>query len=141
MVNSPGTWVMKKMLDFMDDTGLKINIPTLGVLGNFLGLNTDVNSLLNLGLGLSGAMSLVGTVFSSITNGNGLSLDKWGGTEYTQRGTGMGNLLSTMTGETSSSTFVTNTNSTDMTNSAIAQATDDAQSTTKITKEVQKTAL
>ena len=50
MVNSPGTWVMKKMLDFMDDTGLKINIPTLGVMGNFLGLNTDVNSLLNLGL-------------------------------------------------------------------------------------------
>ena len=140
MVNNPGTWVMKKMLDFMDDTGLKINIPSLGVLGNFLDLNTDVNSLLNLGLGLSGAMSLVGTVLSSIANGNGLSLDKWGGTEYTQRGTGMGNLLSTMTGETSSSTFVTNTNSTDMTNSALASATDDAQNTTKITnKNVAKT--
>ena len=140
MVNSPATWVMKKMLDFMDDTGLKINIPTLGVMGNFLGLNTDVNSLLNLGLGLSGAMSLVGTVLSSIFNGNGLSLDKWGGTEYTQRGTGMGNLLSTMTGETSSSTFVSNTTSTDMTNSALASATDDAQNTTKITnKNVAKT--
>ena len=140
MVNSPATWVMKKMLDFMDDTGLKINIPTLGVMGNFLGLNTDVNSLLNLGLGLSGAMSLVGTVLSSIANGNGLSLDKWGGTEYTQRGTGMGNLLSTMTGETSSSTFVSNTTSTDMTNSALASATDDAQNTTKITnKNVAKT--
>ena len=140
MVNSPGTWVMKKMLDFMNDTGLKINIPTLGVMGNFLGLNTDVNSLLNLGLGLSGAMSLVGTVLSSIFNGNGLSLDKWGGTEYTQRGTGMGNLLSTMTGETSSSTFVSNTTSTDMTNSALASATDDAQNTTKITnKNVAKT--
>lgn len=140
MVNNPGTWVMKKMVDFMDDTGLKINIPTLGAVGNFLDLETDVNSLLHLGLGLSGATSLVGTVLSSVVNGNGLSLDKWGGTEYTQRGTGIGNLLGTMTGETSSSTFVTNTNSTDMKNSAIAQATDDAQSTTKITnKNVAKT--
>lgn len=140
MVNSPGTWVMKKMLDFMDDTGLRINIPTLGALGNFLDLDTDVNSLLRLGIGLSGATSLVGTVFSSITNGNGLSLDKWGGTDYTQRGTGIGNLLGTMVGETSSSTFVANTISTDMTNNAIAQATDDADSTTKITnKNVAKT--
>lgn len=140
MVNSPGTWVMKKMLDFMDDTGLRINIPTLGALGNFLDLDTDVNSLLRLGIGLSGATSLVGTVFSSLTNGNGLSLDKWGGTDYTQRGTGIGNLLGTMVGETSSSTFVANTSSTDMTNNAIAQATDDAASTTKITnKNVAKT--
>lgn len=135
MAQNPATWAMSKMLDFMNSSGIDINIPFISAAGFGVDLNASVNQLLRLGLGLSGAMSLVGNVLGALGTGTGtgLSLGDWGGTEYNQRGTGFGGLLGTLLGATSSSTYINNSSSSDMSTDAIATATDDAENTKKIT--------
>lgn len=136
MASNPATWTMDKMLKFMKENNIDINLPFINVFGSGLDLNTSVVGLLEMGLGLSGAMSLIGNVLGGLGTsggGTGLSLSDWGGTEYNQRGTGIGGLLGTMIGGTSSSTYVANSSSSDMSNDAIATATDDAAETEKIT--------
>lgn len=135
MASNPGTWTMDKMLQFMKSNNIDINLPFINVFGSGLDLNTSVVGLLEMGLGLSGAMSLIGNVLGALGSGGGtgLSLSDWGGTEYNQRGTGIGGLVGTLIGGTSSSTYVGNSSSSDMSNDAIATATDDADETSKIT--------
>lgn len=135
MAQNPATWTMDKMLDFMEANKIDINIPFVSVFGSGLDINASVVELLRMGLGLSGAMSLVGNVLGALGSGTGtgLSLSDWGGTEYNQRGTGIGGLLGTLIGGTSSSTYVNNSSSSDMSNDAIATATDDAEETKQIT--------
>lgn len=135
MASNPATWTMDKMLQFMKSNNIDINLPFINVFGSGLDLNTSVVGLLEMGLGLSGAMSLIGNVLGALGSGGGtgLSLSDWGGTEYNQRGTGIGGLVGTLIGGTSSSTYVGNSSSSDMSNDAIATATDDAAETEKIT--------
>lgn len=132
-VNNPAIYAMNKMLDFMDNSGITINIPAISVMGNMVDLNASVNQLLRLGVGLSGAFSLMGNILGGLGAGGGLNLNAWNATEYTQRGSGMSASMDTLIGGTSSSTYVTTGSSEDMKSSALASATDDAQNTSKIT--------
>lgn len=135
MATTPHTWTMDKMLQFMKASNIDMNLPFVNVFGSGFDLNTSIVGLLEMGLGLSGAMSLIGNVLGALGSGGGtgLSLSDWGGTEYNQRGTGIGGLVGTLIGGTSSSTYVGNSSSSDMSNDAIATATDDADETSKIT--------
>lgn len=141
MASNPGIWAMNKMLQFMDSSGININIPTVMAAGFGLDLETSVNDLMRMGIGLTGAMSLIGNILEGLGTpggGTGLSLAAWGGTEYNQRGSGLGGLLGTIIGGTTSSTYVNNASSSDMTNEYLNQATDDAAATEKITNKNQK---
>ena len=133
MASNPATWAMDKILKFMNENNIDMNIPFISVFGSGLDLNASVVDLLQMGLGFSKAFSLVGNILGGIGSRGGTNLGAWGGTEYNQRGTGIGNLLGTMIGGTSSSTYVANSSSSDMSNDAIATATDDAAETEKIT--------
>ena len=130
---------MMKVLDAMDALGLNINIPAGYVMGTGMDLNASVNQLLRLGIGLVGATRMLPTIFQSLSSGGALSLANWGGTEYNQRGTGALDLLSTMLGGRSSSTYVSSGSMKDMKLSALSSATDEAAETQKITNKGMKT--
>lgn len=130
---------MMKVLDAMDALGLNINIPAGHVMGTGMDLNASVNQLLRLGIGLVGATRMLPTIFQSLSSGGALSLANWGGTEYNQRGTGALDLLSTMLGGRSSSTYVSSGSMKDMKLSALSSATDEAAETQKITNKGMKT--
>lgn len=130
---------MMKVLDAMDALGLNINIPAGHVMGTGMDLNASVNQLLRLGIGLVGATRMLPTIFESLFSGGALSLANWGGTEYNQRGTGALDLLSTMLGGRSSSTYVSSGSMKDMKLSALSSATDEAAETQKITNKGMKT--
>lgn len=139
LYSNPATYGMLKMLDAMDALGLNINIPAGYVMGTGLDLNTDVNSLLRLGIGLVGATQLLPTILKGLGSKGGLNLSAWGGTEYNQRGTGTLDLLSTLLGGRSSSTYVASGSMTDMKRSTLSSATDEAAETQKITNKGMKT--
>ena len=135
MAQNPATWTMDKVLQFMEASGIDINIPFVSVFGSGLDLNATVTDLMRMGLGVAGAFSLITNVLGALSTGGGtgLQLSDWGGTEVNQRGTGIGGLLSTMIGGTSSSTYVSNSSTSDIQTSAISSATDEAAETSKIT--------
>ena len=133
MVSNPATYAMTKMLDFMDSSGLDMNIPFVNAMGFGVDLNTSVQDIMRLGVGLSQAFSLMGNILGGLGSGGGLNLSTWGGTEYTQRGSGMVFSTGSTFGSTSSSTYVATSSSQDMKNSALSSATDDAEETGKIT--------
>lgn len=135
MAQNPATWTLDKVLQFMESSGIDINIPFVSVFGSGLDINATVTDLMRMGLGVAGAFSLITNVLGALGTGGGtgLQLSDWGGTEVNQRGTGIGGLLSTMIGETSSSTYVSNSSTSDIQTSAISSATDEAAETSKIT--------
>lgn len=135
MAQNPATWTLDKVLQFMESSGIDINIPFVSVFGSGLDLNATVTDLMRMGLGVAGAFSLITNVLGALGTGGGtgLQLSDWGGTEVNQRGTGIGGLLSTMIGGTSSSTYVSNSSTSDIQTSAISSATDEAAETSKIT--------
>lgn len=139
LVSNPATFAMKKMLDFMEGNSIDINIPFIDVMGTGIDLNTSVNGLLRLGLGLSSAMSLMGNILGGLSSGGGLNLDSWNATEYTQRGASLSTILGSMQGEKSSSTYVGTSNVSTMKSSALSSATDEAEETGKITNKNKKT--
>lgn len=135
MVNNPLTFSMSKMLDFLGEKEIDINIPFVNAFGTGLDLNTSVVKLMRMGLGIGQGLSLAGNLLSGLSSGGGLNLDGWNATETTQRGSGL-NLTSLSTlGGTSGSigTYATSGNSEDISNSTISGATDDAEKTKKIT--------
>ena len=133
MMSNPATYAMHKMVKFMEDQDLDINIPFINAMGFGLDLNTGVRGLLNMGLGIGSAMSLVGNILSGLGSAGGTNLSAWGGTEYTQRGSGMSFSTAGVAGGTSGATYVASGNSSDMKNSSISSATDDSEDTGKIT--------
>lgn len=138
IATNPATYAMWKMLDVLDQTGLKINIPAISVMGNAVDLNTDVNTLLRLGVGLSAGMSLMGNILSGLSSGGGFSLNAWNAKEFTSRGSGITGISGSSSG-VSQSAYVGNSSSSDMKNSSLSSAADDAEDSGKITNKNVKT--
>lgn len=133
MVSNPATWAMTKMLDYMNAQQLDMAIPFVNAGGFGVDLNTSVQDIMKLGVGLSQAFSLVGNILGGLGSSGGLNLDAWGATETTRRGSGMSFTTASTLGATSGSTFVSNNSSSDMKHSALSTATDDAEESAKIT--------
>lgn len=133
MVNNPATYAMTKMLDFMETNKIDIAIPFVNAMGFGLDLNTSVQDIMRLGVGMTQTMSLLGNILGSLGAGGGTNLDAWGATEYNKRGSGMTFSAGSMFGGTTGSTYVATASSDDMKNSSLNSATDDADETSKIT--------
>lgn len=138
MVQMPATYAMTKMLNFMEEQGLDIDIPAISVMGNFVDLNTSVNKIMRLGLGLSSAFSLVGNIMSGLSSSGGLNLESWGAVDVLQRGTLASSSLGNILGGTSGSAYVGESSSSDIKGSALTSATSEAKETAKITNAGQK---
>ena len=133
MVNNPATYAMTKMLDFMETNKIDIAIPFVNAMGFGLDLNTSVQDIMRLGVGMTQTMSLLGNILGSLGAGGGTNLDAWGATEYNKRGSGMTFSAGSMFGGTTGSTYVSTASSDDMKNSSLNSATDEADETSKIT--------
>jgi hypothetical protein len=86
-----GTWLINNLIK--DATG-GINIPFITAMGTGIGLETDLNSLINLGLVGAGTIGQIGNVISSISNKGGLNLSNWGAEQYTTHGQGTAGIVS-----------------------------------------------
>lgn len=141
LVNNPITYAMWKMLDFMDQNNIDMNIPFVSAMGTGVDINASVQDIMRLGLGVAGTASLVGNIFKGLS-GAGFSGGNlgaaWNATETTKRGSGMTFAKGTVLGETSGSTYFSNASSSDMRNSALNTATSDAEETSKITNKNNK---
>ena len=133
MASNPATWAMTKMLDFMEGQKLDMAIPFVNAMGFGVDLNTSVQDIMRLGVGLSQAFSLMGNILGGLGSAGGLNLNAWGATEYTQRGSGMSFTTGSTFGTTSGSTYVSTSSSQDMKNSALSTAADEADETSNIT--------
>lgn len=133
LVSDPISYSMYKMLHFLEERNLDMAIPFVNAAGFGLDLNTSVQDILNLGLGISNAVSLVGNILSGLGSKGGMKLDAWGGSEYTTRGNGLTFSTQDSGKGVSSSTYVASSNSQDMKTSALSSAADDAEESAKIT--------
>lgn len=140
MVNNPVTFAMQKMLNWMDETKTDIYIPFVNAAGFGLDLNTSVKGLMQMGLGISQGLSLAGNILAGLSSGGGLNLDSWDASETTRRGNALElTTLSTLGGVSGSiGTFATSANTSDIKNSTMSAATDDAEETKKITNKNSK---
>lgn len=116
-----GTWLINNLIK--DATG-GINIPFITAMGSGVGLETDLNSLINLGLVGAGTIGQIGNVISSISNKGGLNLSSWGAEQYTTHGQGTAGIVSGVQATTSATTFVGNANSSDIYEASLHAAYD-----------------
>jgi hypothetical protein len=143
LVNNPAIFAMQKMVDFMEETKTDIEIPFINVYGFGLDLNASVKDLMQMGLGLTQAFSMVGSILGGLGAMGGFNLNAWGAKETTSRGNGLNLSASSTLGGVSGSmgSFATNGNSEDAKNSSMSSATDDAEESKKVTNKNTKASV
>ena len=138
MANNPVTWAMTKMLDYMEGNNIDINIPFINAAGFGLDLNASVVDLMKMGVGIGQGLSLATNLLQGLGSKGGTDLGVWDAKEYMSRGSSGGIGLTSTFGSTSSAqAYVLNTNQSDIRNSTLNTATDDAEETKKITNKNQ----
>ena len=92
-----------------------INIPFVSALGSGIDLNTDLNSLINLGIVGAGTYSSIKNVFDSISNRGGLDLSSWQATKrMDSRGQGLSGIVTGIQQTTSQTTTIANASGQDI---------------------------
>ena len=123
IASSPGmaaTWLVNNMIK--QATG-GINIPFVSALGSGTDLNTDLNSLINLGMVGVGTIGQIGNIISSIQNQGGLSLSDWGGEKtMDSRGEGLAGIVSGVRAGTSQTSVIANASGQDIYDLSLNQA-------------------
>lgn len=133
IASSPGaaaTWSINKFIK--DNTG-GINIPAITsmVMGTGLGfdINTDVNSLIQLGMVGISTLGQVGKIIGGLGGLGGLNLNAWGADQYTRHGQGLGSIVTGVSTSTSQTTFIGNSDSSSMYQSTLNKAYNDERIT------------
>lgn len=129
IAKSPGasaTWLINSMIK--DATG-GINIPHITAFGTGIGLETDLNSLIQLGMVGAGALGQIGNLISSISNKGGLNLSSWSAEQYNSHGQGLSGVVSGVQATTSSTAYVGNSESSDIYSSTLNAAYDNVDTT------------
>lgn len=130
IASSPGaaaTWVLNSLVK--DATG-GINIPTIGAFamgtGLELDLETDINSLIQLGMVGISTIGQVGKIIGGLGGLGGLNLAFWGADKTTRHGAGLSAPVSGVTASTSSTTFIGNSSGSDIYSKTLNQAKEDS---------------
>lgn len=124
LASSPGaaaTWYINSLIK--DATG-GINIPFITAMGTGVGLETDLNSIIQLGMVGVGTIGQIGNVISSMNNNGGLNLSNWDADQYTTHGQGTAGIVSGVRATTSQQTFIGNSESSDIYQSSLHAAYD-----------------
>lgn len=121
------TWLIN---DFVKKATDGMNIPSLGAfaLGNGVSfdLETDMNSLIQLGMVGMSTLGQIGKVIAGIGGLGGLNLAFWGADQYTRHGQGLSAPVTGVSASTSQTTFIGNSNSSDIYSQTLNKAKDDA---------------
>ena len=122
IAGSAGQYITWKILDLVENLTGGIAIPTIGVMGNMVDLETTVVGLLKTGIVGLNMLAGIPTMISSIASGGGLNLNAWGASEYTKRGSGFVAVTGGAQRGTSSSAAIGSGSGDDIADESIASA-------------------
>ena len=122
------TWKINSLIE--DATG-GINIPAVGVLGNFFEANANVNQIIKLGLVGVSTLKYVGQMIKSLANQK--AGGNWGSIDVLQRGSASISIDSGITEGESYAGYIGNESGDDAYNSALKQVTEQGKETSKTT--------
>lgn len=117
------TW---KVIDLVEKATGGIAIPTIGVMGNMIDLETTVTGLMKTGIVGLNIVGQIGNVIAGLSAGGGLNLSSWGGNESTSRGSGFGGITSGYSSTTSTSAYIGSSSGSDIYSSSVTAAKEQA---------------
>lgn len=119
------TWLIT---DLVEKATGGISIPTISVMGSGIDLETTVTGLMKTGIVGFNTIAEIGTILSGLSGRNNLSLDKWGASDVTTRGKGFTGLATTgVSTTTSQTTFIGNSDESDIYAGSVGAAKEEAQ--------------
>lgn len=127
IANNAGTYVTWLVTDLLEQAGAGINIPFISVLGSGVDLNATVTDLMKIGIMGFSLLGQIGNIIGGISSGGSLSLEGWGATEYTSRGTGFTGITAGVQQTTSQSLAVGNSGGEDIASGSVTQAQNEAK--------------
>ena len=120
------TWLIN---DFIKDATGGINIPSFGAFFRGTGFNfdveTDMNSLIQLGMVGVSTLGQVGKVIAGLGGLGGLNLSFWGDDQYTRHGQGLSAPVTGVTASTSKTVYIGNSSSSDIYDQTLNKAYDE----------------
>lgn len=120
------TWLIN---DFIKDATGGINIPSFGAFAMGTGFNfdieTDLNSLIQLGMVGMSTLGQVGKVVAGLGSLGGLNLSFWGDDQYTRHGQGLSAPVTGVTASTSKTVYIGNSSSSDIYDQTLNKAYDE----------------
>lgn len=120
------TWLIN---DFIKDATGGINIPSFGAFAMGTGFNfdieTDLNSLIQLGMVGMSTLGQVGKVVAGLGSLGGLNLSFWGDDQYTRHGQGLSAPITGVTASTSKTVYIGNSSSSDIYDQTLSKAYDE----------------
>lgn len=133
ITQNAASYVLWQITDIIQNETGGIHLPAISVFGNMVDLSAfTIEGMMKTGLVGLATLGQIGNIFSSLNNKGGLKLDEWNYADRLERGQ-----IETQTAgsisSTSGSTYVGSSSSSDMKNSSIASATEDAGEVAEIT--------
>ena len=120
------TWLIN---DFIKDATGGINIPSFGAFAMGNGFNfdieSDVNSLIQLGMVGMSTLGQVGKVVAGLGGLGGLDISFWGDDQYTRHGQGLSAPITGVTASTSKTVYIGNSSSSDIYDQTLNKAYDE----------------
>ena len=136
IADNPALYSMWLLNDFIERVSGGINLPSIGVFGNFVDLNANLNQLIKLGMVGLGLIGQAGNIISGVGatfGGSAPGLAGFNASEYTSRGQGL-NILDTGYGSgISMSGYVGSSATGDIFKQTVTEATGSAQEVGEIT--------
>lgn len=130
IASSTGKYVTWLVTNVVEQATGGIDIPSIGAFvmgtGMYVDLNTSVTQLLKTGLIGFSLLSQIGNIIGSMNAETGLSLEGWGASEYTARGTGFTGITAGSQTTTSQSLTVGNSGGEDIAGGSVTQAQNEA---------------
>lgn len=129
IANNAGAYATWLVTNLVEEATGGINIPFISVMGSGVDLNATVTQLMKVGIVGASLLGQIGNIVSGLSSGGALSLEGWGATDYTTRGTGFTGIVAGAQTTTSQSMAVGNSGGDDIASGAITQAKAEAMQT------------
>ena len=130
IASSAGMYTTWLITDLVEKATGGIPIPTFGVMGSFIDLETTVTGLIKAGIVGISTIANIGSIFSGLSGANNLSLSKWGEGDIMRKGTGFTGLKTTgVTSTTSETMFIGSASESDIYAGSVGAAKEEAKET------------
>lgn len=121
IATSAGAYTTWLITDILEQATGGINIPFISVVGSGVDLNASVTELMKIGIMGFSLLGQIGTIISGLSSGGALSLNSWGATDYTARGSGFTGINAGSQQTTSFSAMVGNSGGSDIASGIVTQ--------------------
>lgn len=130
IASSAGMYTTWLITDLVEKATGGIPIPTFGVMGSFIDLETTVTGLIKAGIVGISTIANIGSILSGLSGANNLSLSKWGEGDIMRKGTGFTGLKTTgVTSTTSETMFIGSASESDIYAGSVGAAKEEAKET------------